>query len=421
VLYELAIDTQQRRDPKVVAALEALRRGQAQAPDDLRTAWTVLVPDIRDDELLRLLWDSWKYSYAETAEALVGYARECLAKLRERSLYPAPAAPTVVSVDLEAHEASEGDEAEKADENWEQLCTNVRAAAERLWRNYFLPTDATAAKSMRRTVGRRARGATDQGRLEARARRFAYLAHMARVLLRVWLEASLFRLRAVRNFGAVDERAGFRYDVGAVVPSGQGLERQIAAICAAYRRTLQQWDREVAHAGLAGPFRESTGDASHLRLLSQLFGTSQAAPAERGWLGEAEGAEHALRRELSRVEQILRRRHRHYVAWFLRGISQNPVRSAAAVTALVLTYAAAYFASDLAGACNMATLSWAALLQHLDMAVINLVASGGSTPLPCGPLTGILQASEAVIGYLLLGILIGVVVDAVQGDGRGEI
>src|SRR5262249_5595681 len=86
----------------------------------------------------------------------------------------------------------------KANIEWVRLIGLIGQAAERLWRDDFI-RDPTIPSARKRLLGD-GESEDETSTVEAEQGHLELLIRQARLLMQLWVEASLYRLRAVNNF-----------------------------------------------------------------------------------------------------------------------------------------------------------------------------------------------------------------------------
>lgn len=439
VAIQIALTVSQREDAKVRTLLDS-----AEQYDDRKTAvHAVLVHSVHDRQVRRLLIDSFRLK-PEASITLYDVLKARMDRLAQsitgddESLTASSAGPdegeqqeidsatTVLESILSLNQTFDTFEQDELATdlmdvvaqttlNWDRLCGLILLAAERLWRDHFV--QYRTEQEARQDWKSRKPTAQESGR------RFhlTLLTQQAHSLMLLWLESSLYRLRAVSNSQA---RKGVPMDRPSI---GSDVQAEIKN----YLDTLDGWDQELHALTGVWYFRKQFGDGQRLRVLSAEFGPSKVDAREKGWAPAAPDAHDALRYayfDVLRKESI--RSHKPFAAvgysalWFTTGYGTRPMRFTITALAAIIVAALTFFLNDFfnpgitntsAHFCKEANVqvgNWsdvpATVVHYLYLAITNLSSLGSDSQIAryCGGTsTQIILALSAITGYFFLAVL----------------
>lgn len=372
-------------------------------------------------EMIGKITDPMVVTYLEEArhsidarQEVVEYLRSQFDALKDNELVPPSATPGEPIPDR-------GVVMLRASNKWNDLANDICIVAERLWRDDFLG-DKTNRVARERLRGGRGR---QEGQNPARAElgELELLCQNSYRLLQLWLETSLYKIRALSNFQSW----------GAVLSdrSEDTVERKFATVVHGYLSALRQWGHDLRQATGLQLFSVERRDAELLKALGKEFGRAQ--DKETGWKPLASDARSALRFQSFNTRRLERRLSRHYlragayfVYWLTTGYGARPRRFAATGLITIGAFTLAFFANDFfnpgigssqhyCAAASMSGVPWYDILWHyLYLSVATLTSLGPDSSLAeyCGgTVTQILLVAAALFGYFLLATLAALLVN----------
>jgi hypothetical protein len=258
---------------------------------------------------------------------------------------------------------------------------------------------------------------------EARERWQASLdlqAATCRRLLRLWMEASLYRLRVLSNF----EYLGISHRQDGIEAINRKRVYEVRKVIRDYQRGIHYMDTQAKRMlgrHVLGYWFE---DADHVALLSNAFGPSQVVVLhEPGWAQVAGRA----REQLNYMSRELRRKaylqKQHYFSacglllWraFTRYGIQNWRLAIWPVLVLFASLAGYYVDSRLTSAA-CAPSQATTLGDYIAYTLAVLTGSGQSVPVPCGLNIQAIATAESVLGYLSLALLASLLFELLNRD-----
>lgn len=397
-MLDIALTPEQRKDGDIIKAVAKVHAGATGAVDDLHT---LLLQRIRDEETCQHLRNSRKFD-PNAPGLLYTHLKMQMDALVQDQLHPLVGNPLTVA---------------EANIRWVRLRTTIMQAAQRLWRDDFL-LDASREAARKRLV--KGQAGTSSDKVVAEQGHLELVARQSRMLMLLWVEASLYRLRTNSNFrnhggaGDTQERAF-------------GIRAQAAKIVKEYEKTLRGWDKELNRVTGQQYFLVQSGDAQPLRALSKLFGTEAVGPDEKGWVSVAGDAEAELRYRYFNAllaERVRAHRYVGVVGYFVRkittGYGTKPLRFAGFAGFTIGVFALAFLASDFlnpgvlsthhfCAESNLDGMTWYdVIVKYLYLAVTNLTSLGPNadvTHVCGGNITKVLLMLSSLAGYFLLATL----------------
>ncbi|MBF6591926.1 MAG: hypothetical protein IVW57_15565 [Ktedonobacterales bacterium] len=401
-MIDIALSSRQARDPKIRKLVGTIKRGEADATSG---PYALLLGGISDDRTRRLLADNANGD-PNAPGLLLSHLKSRMDTLVETHLYP--------------HATADLTEA-KANRVWSVLTEEIRLAAQRLWRDDFIG-DASKREANQRLRGR---GMTGRDDVLAEQSHLNVLTVHARLLMLLWVEASLYRLRAISNF-----RAG-----GAQAYGRQrkfSMRARIGDLIQSYRRSMSRWDRAIRRRTSLHMFLAQYGDGERFKDLSKAFGPTTLRDGEKGWVGQVLDAQLELRYHAFDARLAEMRRSRRPLAalglLLLRstGYGTRPTRFLRMVLLIIAIFAGLFAMSDYLHSGLFSTdhscflretsgLSWPEVgIRYLYLAVATLTSHGpeGTAASYCGgALPEVLVALGSLTGYFLLAIVAALVVE----------
>lgn len=333
---------------------------------------------------------------------LLSYFRRQLKHLQDTFLYP---------------DRSEGEdpfpesqafaENVQSDSQWSRIVTDLTTAAYHLWSD-------TAAD-----FARDARGKTPAISDELQRSQLQFLAHYARLLLLLSLQARLYLVRAYNNYSYF----------------APGFERRTRKDTATlfthyvrqYDQLLDNWDTQLYQLTGLHYFAPDMVDVDRLRAFAREFGPESVDPTERGWLAQVEAARRTLWYEYNRAQKRMARISHHWSRFILltignifTGYGVKPWRFILAFAAAIVLLAGAFYGDDLfarTSACRgyAAAPSLDTILTYLVSAFSSLAGRiTGSHP--CGPGFDVLTSIGSFFGYFLLAVLASLLFQLLNPD-----
>ncbi|HEX6121617.1 MAG TPA: hypothetical protein VFY89_00580 [Ktedonobacterales bacterium] len=241
-----------------------------------------------------------------------------------------------------------------------------------------------------------------------------------RRLLRLWMEAGLYRLRLLSNFDYLS--ISHRKDESERV--NRKCIRQLDGIISAYRQRMREWDRAIYKKVRMPLLAVWFEDAEHIELLSVTFGPSrELAAREDGWAQVASQA----KAHLSFLSQEIRRkayRHEGHVGGYL-GLSalllvtRHGTRKQRLLIVPIIVLVSsfvAYFGDDhwIPNACGVS--HGLSLGGYASYTITALTGLGQIGPAPCGPHLQLITTTESVLGYLSLALLASLLFEFLTRD-----
>jgi hypothetical protein len=388
-MYDAAISPERRQDPEIVRLRLAINNGDQAAVADL---FDILHKPMRDPSLFTL----WQDNQQDDPNARLKIFRHF-----EKTFY------SLTKIENEGA----FDPATYVDD-WDNLISDLHLAAERMWRDNFLKVESPReAKPDLRKAGSARRLLLDKQ------------ARTSRLLLFLWLEATLYKRRTEANSSGIELNAGIEDpDPRAAV------RRVVREAIQEYRDTLARWDTELGKITGSSLFLAPAADFQRFRYLSREFGPDGVDRDEVGWAAQVDDAHLELRYQLfdERRRQYLGG-HRYFSAaayYVLRvttGYGMRPMNFLRTVIAAILVFATLFFLNDFfnpgitssqhfcpqSGAVDQMPI-WMIVIRYLYLAVVNLasLASNGSVAAYCdGSATQVILILSALTGYFLLAIL----------------
>ncbi len=301
---------------------------------------------------------------------------------------------------------------------WNDLIELIGNTAERMWRDAFV--SFSSEKDARDYYADDSDGAKS-GRLKL-------LTDQSHLLMLLWVEARLYKLRALSNFR---RQEGLRE----TTEKQFTIEADIRAILEKYRSYLQQWDDEIARIiPRQHFFREPIGDIERLRTFSREFGTE--AEDEIGWAAHAQDARTELRYHYFDA-QLSERWHskRFFAAFYLfiqkvtTGFGTRPrnfVWTSVSVIAIisVLFWVNDFFANGFTPVQHTCYQQQTAgmnplqfVFHYLYLAVTNLTSLGSNDRIAnfcAGAPTQFLLIATSILGYFLLAVLASLLIEQLK-------
>lgn len=334
----------------------------------------------------------------------VGYTEESLE--RAGFLFPSPS-------------SLKGERDQDFFDAWEDLATVIRVAADRLWRDEFLNDSSDSA--IRGRFRARRGDTADQRRVRGEVGGFELLCQESHVLMHLYLQAVLFRIRAMQNVHG-----------GNLIlhPTGrrQKIEGQLEDVISGYTKQLSAWQEEIRKVTGLDFFGLQYGDVQWFRALSKAFGPSSVDINETGWITLAADARTELRYQFfkARMRENWKTNHRltAIIQWLFgitTGFGTRPRRFLATAAIFIGAYFFLFLANDwvqidpgtgghFCAASGSASLDgWQLIIKYLYLAVTNMSSLGSDTSVAkfCSS-TAFSQAlltSSAIVGYFLLAML----------------
>ncbi len=402
----IALAPEQRKSDELAQRVTRINSGDTVAVARLHDT---LLEDLYDDQVRQLLRRSRGLD-PNAPEDLYEFFLKKVEEYKVDRLFPSHA------VAMSAAEASN---------DWGSLQQDIHLAAGRLWRDEFLQdtTDRAAKTRLRDSGGRNSASAAAA---RPQRERLENLLRQSHLLMLLWVEISLYRLRMISNFRAHQALGGAQ-----TVPGK--LQKSVLDLLHAYRQQVDEWDAEIHDVIGHRVFRNQPGDAQRFRAMSKVFDLNGLSlPAELGWAKDASDVSALLRFQyFTELHHERGLNPRTWPDWLWMGIfrvttgfGMRPRRFVLTTAVTILVFAAAFFISDLnapAGTNYPASLSfpafWSQIGPHLYVAVTNLTSLGSDKP-PNGPGAHVLLALSSLTGYFLLATLATLIIKQITEPDR---
>lgn len=311
-------------------------------------------------------------------------------------------------------------------EAWNDLANAILIAAERLWRDEFLDnkTDADVKGRFRNKRGNQ----DGQAQAAAEAGHFELLCQQSRLIMHLYLQTTLYRIRAMQNVRAGEAvlRPARRKD---------RIEGRVARLIKNYARTLASWERQIRHVTGLHFFELQYGDIQWFRALSKEFGLSSVHVEETGWITLAADAGDELHYQYLKARMYGNLQARHLMIgsfqWLLEvttGFGKRPARLVGTGIATVVVFSVSFFLNDwvqsdaktglhFCPASGSASLTWwEVIVKYLYVGISNLSSLGSDSSVAqiCDTtILKVLLIGSSIFGYFLLGMLAALVIQVI--------
>jgi hypothetical protein len=295
------------------------------------------------------------------------------------------------------HESKgDSEEEDKWWDEWADLVNNIGGAAERLWRDQYLPRTSQQPLKNAAPVIRR-----------------------SDLLMLLWLEANFYKERCYYN------------QQGRILQAGQSIRGQLREKVTKYRDLIKQWDDELAGATRRGPFLTKSNRKLQLQQLRRLIRQFSNLDAnELGWASQVSDVEAELRYQTREETRREMQATGHWLAALgllilkvTTGYGTRPLRFLYTAIVVWLASSAAFFVNDLlilwndpsGAACPSGHLQvhqWTdvltMLVQYLYISATTLATMGSNSTLASycnGASTQVVLVLTVFLGYFMLGLL----------------
>ena len=302
---------------------------------------------------------------------------------------------------------------------WTKLEYEVRAVAERMWRDNFLIDQGTAGTSARdanKHAKQRIKAKDPKGTAEVRWLEFAV--RQSHTLLLLWLEVKIFHIRQQVNFAFYRQRNSDN-------PTQQTIDR-IRHEIKAYHKVLHDWNVELRTVFGRNYFVFEQEDAQRLKSVRNESGADHVAMDEVGWIGQASLVGDELHFQyflaLTRVARDHPRQWLNYLGLqVLRcaiGYGVRPKRFAFLSLILLLVFSLLYFFNArLNGVPLNDALSLNQIGSDFYYGLANMI-SFGSNKVPNGPLVKSVSLIQGLLGYFMLATLAALLIERLTESER---